>query len=70
MSLSVIAFSARRTAAKAMIPTVAALSPDSKAYTGIGSVFPTREMPTDRPYIPTAPGKLYHIVRLFFLSFD
>lgn len=63
VSRSVITFSASRTAAKAMRPTVAALSPDNRAYTGMGSVDPTREMPTDRPYIPIAPGKLHINVR-------
>ena len=63
-----MALSARRTPANAMIPTVAALSPESRAYTGFGSVFPTREMPTDRPYIPIAPGKLQVEVRRILIS--
>jgi hypothetical protein len=40
------------------MPTVAALRPESSAYTGVGRVLPTYAMPTDRPYIPTAPGRL------------
>lgn len=58
VSLSVIARPARFTAAKAIIPTVAAFNPDKREYTGSGRVLPTREMPTDKLYIPIAPGKL------------
>ena len=58
VSLSVIAFLESSTAAKAIIPTVAALSPDKRAYTGRGRVDPILETPIERPYIPSAPGRL------------
>lgn len=59
VTLSVIARSDSRTAARAMIPTVAALRPERRAYTGLGRVSPTCAMPTERPYIPIAPGRLF-----------
>jgi hypothetical protein len=37
---------------------VAALSPDSKAYTARGSVSPMLETPMARPSMPKAPGRL------------
>ena len=40
------------------MPTVAALRPDSSAYTGLGRVFPIYATPTARPYMPMAPGRL------------
>lgn len=41
-----------------MIPTVAALRPDNRAYTGSGSCSLTCAMPRARPNDATAPGKL------------
>ncbi len=40
------------------MPTVAALRPERRAYTGAGRVFPIRETPKERPNIPMAPGRL------------
>lgn len=54
---SVIAFFESCTAARAMIPTVAALIPERRAYAGPGSVSPIFCTPRDRPYIATVPGK-------------
>lgn len=41
------------------MPTVAALRPDRRAYTGAGRVSPIRETPRERAYMPIAPGRLY-----------
>ena len=49
VSLSVMAFVESWTAARAMMPTVALFRPDSRAYTGSGSVSLMCEMPTARP---------------------
>ena len=48
VSLSVMAFSESWTAARAMIPTVAALRPESRAYTGAGRISLMWETPTAR----------------------
>ena len=53
-----MARSESRTAARAMMPTVAALRPDRSAYTGAGKMVPICATPTDKPYIPAAPGRL------------
>lgn len=60
---SLIVFSANCTAASAMSPTVAAFEPESKAYTGSGSVSSIRCTPAAKAYMPNAPGKL-EIVRI------
>jgi hypothetical protein len=41
-----------------MIPTVAELSPDRKAYTISGSFSSSLWTPRESPYIPAAPGRL------------
>lgn len=46
-----------------MSPTVAAFEPESKAYTGSGSVSSIRCTPAAKAYMPNAPGKL-EIVRI------
>jgi hypothetical protein len=48
------------TAARAMIPTVLAFMPLKKAYTIGGNRSGILCTPRDRPYIPTAPGKLHN----------
>ena len=58
VSLSVMAFWLNCTAASNTIPTVAALRPDSRAYTGSGRLVLTLWIPRERAYMPTAPGRL------------
>ncbi len=58
VNVSLMAFCESWIAARAMIPTVAALRPVIRAYTGAGRVSSTRWMPTASPYIPSAPGRL------------
>src|SRR5579871_1291484 len=60
VSLSVMAFSDSSTAARAIIPTVAALRPDRRAYASEGKVDPILETPIESAYIPSAPGRLGH----------
>ena len=64
VSLSVMAFLASWTAANIMMPTVAAFKPDINAKTGAGKVSPTRATPTDRAYMPRAPGRLFSPFRI------
>lgn len=58
VSLSVMAFFDSCTAARAMIPTVAALSPLKRAYTGPGSCSWTLATPRESPYAAIPAGRL------------
>ena len=61
VALSVMAFSDSCTAARAMMPTVAALRPERRAYASAGRTEPIEETPIESAYIPSAPGRLGHL---------
>lgn len=58
VSLSSIAFSASCTALSATMPTVEVLSPERRAQSGKGRISLIRWTPSERAYMPIAPGGL------------